>query len=363
MRFLGRSLVVTALVILMARADEPAPNKSPLKDDEPATKGSPVYEALKKELADARAKHDKDFKDAEKALDVAKKSGTNADQQAARTRLDDLKKDLPGLKFCDRFLEFAQMHPQDPMAFASAMMAFNLSPRPATADNTLGKTFAYMKDHFAAKPQIKQLVHILEERKPAAAESLLREVFNRNPDHRIQGHACKALLAVSTKPGEKDNLTKLLKGKYADLFPDLSVGKHAPEIVVKNVQGQEVKLSDLKGKVVVLDIWATWCPHCRAMIPQERQMVERLKGKPFTLVSISMDDKKDTLTDFLAKEKMPWTHCWVSPNSDLAEDWHIEYFPTVYVLDARGVIRYVGVTGEDLDKAVNELIKEMEKKK
>ena len=60
----------------------------------------------------------------------------------------------------------------------------------------------------------------------------------------------------------------------------------------------------------MLDIWATWCGPCKAMIPHEREMVERLKDKPFALVSISADEKKKTLTDFLAKDTMPWTHWW-----------------------------------------------------
>ncbi len=157
-------------------------------------------------------------------------------------------------------------------------------------------------------------------------------------------------------------LHKLLKGKYADLFPDLSVGKLIPEIATKDMQGRDVKLSDLRGKVVVLDIWATWCPHCRAMIPQEREMVERLKDQPFALVGVSMDADKEALTELLAKEKLPWRQWWVGENSKLAQDWNIEYFPTIYVIDARGVIRYEGLKGEELEKAVNELLKKMKRK-
>ena len=115
--------------------------------------------------------------------------------------------------------------------------------------------------------------------------------------------------------------------------------------------------------MVVLDIWATWCPHCRAMIPEERQMVERLKDKPFALVSISMDAKKETLTEFLAKKKMPWAQWWVGANSNLAEDWNIEHFPAVYVIDAKGVIRHEGLRGKELEEAVTELLKKMEEKK
>jgi len=353
------SLVAIAFLVLLGRADDTqAPNKSSVYDDEPVTKDSAAFEALKKELTSAQAKHAKELKQAQQAVNDAK---TDEGKQKAQKRLEEIKQDRPGPKYADRFLAFAVEHPQDPKNFAAAMAAFKYSARPVTRDNTLGKTIAYLQDNYAAKPQIMQLVRTLEASKGPAGEALLREVLAKNPNHRIQGHACKALLAVSTRPGEKANLKKMLGGKYADLFPDLSVGKPVPEIVTKNVHGNEVKLSDLRGKVVVLDIWATWCPHCRAMIPQERDMVERLRQKPFALVSISMDAKKETLTDFLAKTNMPWAQWWVGAASNLAEDWNIEYFPTVYVIDARGVIRHQGLSGEELEKAVTDLLKEMEK--
>jgi thiol-disulfide isomerase/thioredoxin len=130
-------------------------------------------------------------------------------------------------------------------------------------------------------------------------------------------------------------------------------------VVSQDLDGKKVKLSDLRGKVVVLDIWATWCPPCRAMIPHERELVKRLEGKPFVLVSISGDAEKKTLTDFLAKEKMPWTHWWNGARGGIVEDWQVEFFPTIYVLDAKGVIRYNGVRGADMDKAVDTLLKEM----
>ena len=89
-------------------------------------------------------------------------------------------------------------------------------------------------------------------------------------------------------------------------------------------------------------------------------MVERLKDKPFRLVSISADEEKETLNDFLAKEKMPWTHWWNGHEGGVIEDWDVEAYPTIYVLDAQGVIRHKDLRGEELEKAVNALLDEAE---
>ena len=96
-------------------------------------------------------------------------------------------------------------------------------------------------------------------------------------------------------------------------------------------------------------------------------MVERFKDKPFALVSISVDEKRETLNEFLAKEPMPWTHWWIGVESKFAEDWDIRHYPTIYVIDTDGVIRDKGLeqrekTDAELDKAVNALLKEMEQK-
>ena len=95
------------------------------------------------------------------------------------------------------------------------------------------------------------------------------------------------------------------------------------------------------------------------MIPHEREMVERLKDKPFALISISADEKKETLKEFLSKEKMPWTHWWNGSEGGVIEDWNVETFPTIYVIDAKGMIRHKDLRDEKLEEAVNELLKEV----
>jgi len=208
-----------------------------------------------------------------------------------------------------------------------------------------------------------------------ACLGLAQMLYQRSEDPKVAADPKKAAEALKKAEEMAVKVTKEYAnvkspegelGKVADkvLFEirNLAIGKAAPEVVSKDLEGKEVKLSALKGKVVVLDIWATWCGPCRQMIPHERELVDKLKGKPFVFVSISADDEKKTLTDFLAKEKMPWTHWWEGrKETGILQDWNVRFFPTIYVLDAKGVIRYKNVRGKKLDEVVEKLLAEMGK--
>lgn len=139
----------------------------------------------------------------------------------------------------------------------------------------------------------------------------------------------------------------------------LGIGKVLPDVNGETLDGKKAAIADFRGKVVVLDIWATWCGPCRAMIPHEREMVKRLDGKPFVLLSVSCDDKKETLTEFLKKEEMPWQHWWVGRGGEFSKTMNIRFYPTIYVLDAKGTIRHKNIRGEKLEEAVVKLIEEM----
>jgi hypothetical protein len=97
------------------------------------------------------------------------------------------------------------------------------------------------------------------------------------------------------------------------------------------------------------------------MIPHTREMVKANQKKPFVFVSVSCDAKRETLTEFTAKTAMPWEHWWDGQGGKVARAYQIRAFPTLYVIDHKGVIQFKSV-GHDkkLDSVVEKLVKQAE---
>ena len=107
-----------------------------------------------------------------------------------------------------------------------------------------------------------------------------------------------------------------------------TVGSKLLDLKGTRLDGSEESLSDYRGRVVLLDFWATWCDPCVAALPTLRELVAELPTGRFAIVSISVDEKLETVTRFIEDEPMPWTNWHAGKGSDIEGLLQIEEFPT-----------------------------------
>ena len=100
------------------------------------------------------------------------------------------------------------------------------------------------------------------------------------------------------------------------------------------------------------------------MYPHERALVKRLAGEPFALIGVNSDKDLEELQDVLIEENITWRSFWNGPDGTggpISTRWNVRGWPTIYVLDHEGKIRFKNVRGEAMDKAVDQLLAEMKK--
>jgi peroxiredoxin len=133
----------------------------------------------------------------------------------------------------------------------------------------------------------------------------------------------------------------------------------APDFSLKDAAGQPVKLSDLRGKVVLLDFWATWCGPCRYTMPQLNKLQAKYRDRGLVVIGVSLDEGGwDVVKPYM--KKMDLTYTMVLAD----EEMHSRYsdvvaLPTAFIIDREGKIRHrhVGLTSNDtLEKAVEALL-------
>jgi thiol-disulfide isomerase/thioredoxin len=140
----------------------------------------------------------------------------------------------------------------------------------------------------------------------------------------------------------------------------LAVGKVAPEVEGEDLDGRKLRLSDFRGKVVVLTFWASWCAPCMRMVPQERALVDRLKDKPFACIGVNGDSDRVALKAVREQQGITWPSFWSGgPAGPIPTAWNVRYWPTVYVLDPEGKIRFKANAGAGVEEVVDRLLLEL----
>ena len=251
---------------------------------------------------------------------------------------------------------------QDPVAERLIRSVMEMHPN----RNDRGLACHILASHLRYKAKMarrfrKNPAEIKDHEAPRGKEMTARFVKETDPDA-LDQEAEGLLERVIAEFGDvKHPLVSRTEGEVAagELFGmrNLVVGKIAPDIEGKDQDGTPFALSEYRGKVVVLTFSGNWCGPCVAMYPHERELVSRLKNKPFALLSVSTDKTVDTLKKAIGEAEITW-RCWYDGGQEgpITSRWGISAFPSIFVLDKGGVIRFMNVRGTDLDKAVDSLL-------
>jgi thiol-disulfide isomerase/thioredoxin len=153
--------------------------------------------------------------------------------------------------------------------------------------------------------------------------------------------------------------SKEFKGAAQELLGKMKALGQPMALQFTAVDGRPVDLTQFKGKVVLIDFWATWCGPCRGEIPDVKKTYEKYHSKGFEIVGISLDQDKSTLTNFVAENKMDWPQFFDGQGwgNKYARQYDVNAIPAMWLVDKKGILRDMNAR-EDLSGNVEKLLAE-----
>jgi RNA polymerase sigma factor (sigma-70 family) len=323
--------------------------------------------------------------------------------------------------YARRFLQLTESAPSDPTAVDALVWIVQFSDAGPEFDRAIE---LLARDHATKRQVGLPACSSLIGKMSPSAETLLRAVVDKNPDRFVRGYACLWLgqhlreqsRAVRSVRGDKQWAAQLeariledggdkagferfskrdpdtlmtqsqaaferVVKEFADIpgsrggtlgeeagavlneIRNLVPGKPAPEVTGADVDGKPMKLSDHRGRVVLLSFWGKNWGSLRAQIPYERALAARMHDRPFVLLGVN-DDDKETLRALIKKEDITWPSLWdrgrdAGTFGPIARQFNIQTRPALYLIDHRGIIRQKHAGMPDigkLDAAIDELV-------
>lgn len=178
-----------------------------------------------------------------------------------------------------------------------------------------------------------------------AAEEALQKVIATFPDVAGRGGSLKELAQI----------------ELDDLCGPRGIGRVAPEIEGQDLDGKSFKLSEYRGKVVVLSFSGHWCGPCRAAHPHHQALIDKYAASPLALIEVNSDKDREAVRRFMHEKKLTW-RCFSDESTDgpISTAWGIHSSPRICVIDCQGVIRHKSVNPPpaELENWVATLLKE-----
>ena len=338
----------------------------------------------------------------------------NAKTPEQRQKLRELHPD--DKEYAKRFLALAQEDLRAP-ATLEALNRVLLYSRDSAADAAL----AQLKRDWTTSPRIAESIRPIFTSMSPIAEGLLRDIIEKNTDRNAVGPAILGLaikldgyITLAMQRNEdpakakrieeyynKEQLahifkrdpitlleeTEALYQRAANDFADvklsprarqtigeytatrlrqlrsLAPGKQAPEIDGDDLDGKQFKLSDYRGKVVLLVFWASWCPPCLQQVPHELALIKRFQGKPFALLGVTLDHNESIMRSTISDRGITWRNWRAGRDDKIMTRYGIQAIPLVLVIDPDGIIRLKNAGYEmRFDQTIDDLVQAASKR-
>jgi thiol-disulfide isomerase/thioredoxin len=119
----------------------------------------------------------------------------------------------------------------------------------------------------------------------------------------------------------------------------LWTGGPPPALALKDLNGGQHRLADYRGRVVLINFWATWCGPCRDEMPSIQRLKDKLAGKPFAVLAVNLDEPESRIQKFLSQMKLDFT-ILLDPGRSAAKAWNARILPASFIIGADGRVRY-----------------------
>ena len=124
----------------------------------------------------------------------------------------------------------------------------------------------------------------------------------------------------------------------------------APDFTLKDLDGKTQRLSDYKGKVVLVNFWATWCPPCRREMPSMERLYQKLKAEPFMVMALDQYENFDIVFTFTGQlDPAPSFPILLDTGSKASKAWNVKGLPSSFIVDKQGRIAYRAIGGREFD--------------
>ena len=187
--------------------------------------------------------------------------------------------------------------------------------------------------------------------------TLYAEVFENEAKATESLQKLKADFPDTAPAKQADGFLAALAKQHAanEVQERLIVGASFPDFHETDLDGKPLSVSNYKGKIVLVDFWATWCGPCVEELPNVLKVYHQYHDKGLEVIGVSLDEDKAKLTGFLQEKQVPWPQYFDGKGGDnkLANAYGVETIPTTYLLGRDGKIIGKGLRGDDLESAVS----------